>query len=188
MTQTPDTAPRTRLERRDLRLLAILAILAVLVLGSAALWVWSAIDRLVSEQGKQAAISWAELVRDTLPNLAENLRARSPSVEAEERFSRPVNRGPITHYRVYDRDGYLTDGSDPNEIGTRTCSPAFLATIASASGTGVVGKTGGGDGPTVYADAFVPILWQNTAIGVLEVRTNLDGPRRQGRILPRLRS
>ncbi|HSI58031.1 MAG TPA: bifunctional diguanylate cyclase/phosphodiesterase [Ideonella sp.] len=161
--------------------------IAALVAAAAALgWVMreAAADQL-RRDAEQSAMSWAQFVGSTVPDLDQAFAGRGFSPQALEQMRRLRHSTQVFRFKLFDREGrqlLVSDHLDQAGVGAPLPHAEKDANHPHGDGPGPKVLAGGieielrresrADRPPVYSEAYVPVRQGQRVLGVVEVYVN----------------
>jgi diguanylate cyclase (GGDEF)-like protein len=160
---------------------------ALLVLAGTGLAMRHAARTQLEADASQAGLQWAAFARDTVPDLEQALAGRGFTPEAVVQLCRLSQAGGVFRFRLFDAQGHLLVTSEDLEKGLTASPPALLGDHEGAEGPALrravlAGQTqvelkreSRAGGPSVYSEAYVPVLRNGRLLGVVEVYVDQSG-------------
>jgi len=140
-------------------------------------------DRELHTEAEHTALQWAQFVHDTTPELDALLAGQAPSPGALEHLARVARVGEVFRFKLFDAHGRLLlvsdalNGNAPlhddassnlgHEHGEE--DDAMRRLVLAGANHIELKRAHEAGRPAVYSEAYVPILRDGRAIGVVEV-------------------
>jgi diguanylate cyclase (GGDEF)-like protein len=177
-------SPMTSAKRLRLEMAAWIAGVASLLAA-----VWFGLDhsaeRLLSRSAEQTALRYAEIIVGRVPELPRIFDRQRVSDEALAELKHLRRNGDVFRFKLFDREGHLLMTSDdldrPDPLAAlgqaqgaadaHLSGNALVRDVVLGGGNAIEIKSGAGkaDRPSVYTEAYVPMLAAGAVIGVVEV-------------------